>query len=346
MAALGSTSAGAATARLIYRATITPGTASGYNRTWLYFQDFCENNGWPALPTCDEASACYYAPMRDRGLKASTMRAYLTAMNNVHAAAGFYRPASGPGTCKLRKGWALVAADRTNSLPPTRVALPAPVMYMIVDLAATTTDTAWRHRYTALLLCFLASRRTCEVLEPQRHNISATPDGGIHLEVNHFKGAEGRAAPERLFNAIPPDPLVRDDKPLKLLREFVTKLDAEDAPPSRLILSTTGDSRPPTADDVTRWLLHALDALKLTPPPGVLYASYSCRAGGAAALYLFGLPILAVAAMLGHKANDPRKALAHYVDMLAPSSLESDMLCGRWRQGTGRPPAGGSLPRR
>lgn len=339
MAALGATSAGAATAKRILNATVTAGTADGYMRNWLAFQDFCAANDWPALPTSAAAVACYYGAMCDRGLKPSTMRAYLTAVNNMHAAAGYARPALGPAVAKLRKGWARILADRTNALPPARGALPAPAMWQIVALAGRTADAHARRQYTAVLLAFLVSRRTSEVLELQMQDISKTTAGGVHIEVARFKHAEGRDAPTRLVYDIPRDPSLAVDPVIDLLYVMLDELAAEPAPPNRLIFSTPAVNRPPSTDDLSRWLRHGLAALGVSPPPGVLYSSYSCRAGGATALYLCGLPVFAVAAMLGHKGNDPRTAMAEYVDVLAPASPEAIFLCGRWRQGLVNPRA-------
>lgn len=120
MAAVGAVSAGAATARIILGSAIPHRTAAGYNRQWVYYADFCSANGWPALPTTDAAISCYFAAMCERGLKPSTMRSHLTAVNNMHAAKGFSKPAAGQLLAKLRKGWARLVADNTNSLPAAR----------------------------------------------------------------------------------------------------------------------------------------------------------------------------------------------------------------------------------
>lgn len=163
MAALGSLSAGASTARAILGAAITHRTAAGYNRSWTYFADFCEANGWSALPTTEAALSCYFGSMCDRNLKPSTMRNYLTSINNMHVAKGYPKPASGAHVSKLRKGWARIVADRTNSLPAARGPLPADLVLDIIRLARRTTDAEWRRRWTAVILCFLVCRRTVEV---------------------------------------------------------------------------------------------------------------------------------------------------------------------------------------
>lgn len=83
-----------------------------------------------------------------------------------------------------------------------------------------------------------------------------------------------------------------------LLRNMLDELAAEHAPPNCRFFSTPSSNRAPTTKDLSRWLRHALNLLGLTPPPGVRYFFYTCRACGATALYLCGLPVLAVAACL------------------------------------------------
>lgn len=330
MTALGTLSDGAATARAILGAAVTHRTAAGYNRSCNYFADFCAANGWPALPTTDAALSCYFGSMCDRNLKPSTMRSYLTSINNMHVAKGYPKPAAGAHVSKLRKGWARIVADRTKSLPAARGPLPADLVLDIVHLAGRTADPECRRRYVAVILCFLVCRRTIEVLELQLQDVSVLPDGSFYIEVNRFKNAEARPDPHRLVYTIPTDPKIDNDDVLPLLRGMVNELRAEAAPPNRMLFSTASLDRPPSPDDVTVWLHKAMDALNASPPPGVLYSSYSCRAGGATALYIIGVPLVAVAAMLGHKDNDTRTAIANYVSVSAPFSSPALRLCGRW----------------
>lgn len=330
VAALGAVRAGAATARTILGSAITHRTAAGYNRQWVYYADFCSSNKWPALPTTDAAISCYFATMCERGLKPATMRAYLTAVNNMHAAKGFDKPAAGPLLAKLRKGWARLAADKTNSLPAARGPLSPEHAWDIVKLATRAADPEWRRQLTAILIFFLVCRRTTEVIELQFQDILVLKDGAFHINVNRYKNAEGRDDPRRLAYSIPRDPKLSADPVLSLLRAMRDELVAEAAPPNRLVFSTPSVHRAPTVDDVTLWLLKAMAALGAAPPPGVLYSSYSCRAGGATALHVIGVPMVAVAAMLGRKDNKTRTAIAKYVSVLAPISSAALRLCGRW----------------
>lgn len=155
-------------------------------------------------------------------------------------------------------------------------------------------------------------------------------DGTFHLEVNRFKIAEARPNPRRLVYTIPVDPKLDVDPVLPLLRQMVNELPAEAALPAKLLVSTPSLDRASTSDDLTVGLHKALAALGASPPPGVLYSSYSCWSGGATALYVIGVPLVAVAAMLGHKDYDTRTAIAVYVAVLAPFTSAALRLCGRW----------------
>lgn len=155
-------------------------------------------------------------------------------------------------------------------------------------------------------------------------------DGAFHIEVHRYKNVEGCDDPCRLVYTIPVDRSLPTDPALDLLRALVADLDVERAPPNRLIFSTLSLPRAPMTEDRSAWLRHALAELGINPPPGDFYSSYSCRAGGMAALYACGVPPVAVAAMLGHKGNDTRTAIGVYIDVLAPSFPAALRLCGPW----------------
>lgn len=114
-------------------------------------------------------------------------------------------------------------------------------------------------------------------------------------------------------------------------------LAAEAAPPDRLIFSTPSLDRPPTCKDLTAWLGVALDKLSISPPPVVVWTSYSCRSGAAAAMDVAGLAKVAIAQVLGLARNDVTTANAHYVDALATPSIETLILEDRWYRDLSRP---------
>lgn len=330
MAALGFASAGALTARMILRKDISAGTADAYGRRWEAFTSFCAENDWPSLPTTPAAVACFFGTLAERQLAPSTIRGYLTPVNSRHQAAGFPKPAVGELLARLRKGYARLLAEHDNAFPFARGPLPAPVLLRVVLLAMRTPDPKWRRRFTAVVLAFLVARRTSEVLELQKQDVHLRADGGVDLQVCRFKNGEARADPRRLAYVVPPSERPEPDVPLLLLRRMLRELAAPAIPPNRLIFSTSSLDRPPTCTDLTAWLGVALARLDVSPPPGVLWSSYSCRAGGATAMAVAGLARPAIAQMLGHAKNDPRTADAHYIDALAPYSVEALRLADRW----------------
>lgn len=311
--------------------SIADTTADNYERAWRQFERYCATARVSALPASPATVACYMGTLLRRGSVAhSSLQGYLTPINSRHAACGLPRPASGQLVSSLRVGYARISAEAVGTLPDTRRPLPAAVMWRIVELATATTDFGWRVRFTALVASFLVARRTCEVLALELGDVSVRPDGGVHIKVRFHKGAERRARLELLVFEIPPARDNRPDLPLLLLRRLLGDLAGQHAPPSRLLFAPPGMRRTPNANDVTAWLDEALLRLNIVPPPGVKYCSYSARGGGATAVHACGMSPPGVAQLLGHKGNDPRTALAHYIDLLAPRSDAAWRLCGRY----------------
>lgn len=111
---------------------------------------------------------------------------------------------------------------------------------------------------------------------------------------------------------------------------MLQELSADAPPPDHLIVSTPFLDRPSTCNDLAAWLGVALDKLSISPPPGVVWTSYSCRFGGATAMDVAKLAKVAIARILGHARNNPTTANAHYVDALATPSVEALLVADRW----------------
>ncbi|KAK1863319.1 hypothetical protein I4F81_005877 [Pyropia yezoensis] len=156
------------------------------------------------------------------------------------------------------------------------------------------------------------------------------PSAGAHASKLRKRNAEARPNPRRLVNTIPNDPKLDFDPVLPLLRQMVNELRAKAALPAKLLRFTRSLNRAPTLDDLTVWLHRALAALGVSPHPGTLYLSYSYRSGEATALCVISVPLVAVAAMLGHKDNDTGTAIPIYVADPAPFTFAALRLCGRW----------------
>jgi len=317
-------------ARMLTNA-LADSTAAGYHRHWRRFSAYCAAQGCSALPAAPATVVCYLGTLLRGGrISPASLQNYLSPINTRHFDVGLPRPAVGRLIHSARVGFARLHVGSVGALPLARRPLPAPVMWRIVELAYGEPDFGWRVRWAALVAGFLVARRTGEVLGLERGDVTVTAAGGLHVQVRLYKGAERRTRLSRLVFGVPPSRDALPDLPLFVLRLLIADLDARRAPPSRLLFAPPGANRPPTADDVTAWLLAALRRLDLSPPPGVKWCSYSTRGGGATALHLCGLSPPAVAQMLGHNGNDPRTALAHYIDLLAPRSTEAWRLCGRY----------------
>jgi len=203
-------------------------------------------------------------------------------------------------------------------------------MWGIVTLALHEPDFSWRVRWAALVATFLVTRRTGEVLDLELGEVTVRPDGGVHVQVRFHKGAERRSRLQRLNFDVLPARVGHYDPPVVCRRRRLADLHAARVPPSWLLFASPGMRREPTSDDMTSWLQAALQRLGISASPGVKWCGYSARGGGATALYLCGLSPPGVAQLLGHKGNDTRTTLAHYIDLLAPRSAEAWWLCGRY----------------
>lgn len=330
MAAIGTTSAGAALAATLLSGSLAPSTADKYGRRWAEFQTFCRANDWPSLPTSPAAIACFFGTLCERRLAPSSLQTYLTPINNRHHDSGFPKPAAGPLVAKLRAGYNRLLADEAAEFPPARAALPAPVVWRIAQLALSESNADWATRFTAVVLQFVLVRRTAEVLSLQLRDVVLT-GGGASVQIRRYKGGERRVRMERLVVLVPPAPAgTPRDLAVELLIRLLARLHRLRAPAERLLFSVSSLDRPPTAADMTAWLLVALSRLNISPPDGSFYSSYSARSGGATALSVCGVSRPAIARLLGHSRNDPKVADAHYVDALAPTSLEAWWLCGRY----------------
>ena len=173
-------------------------TADSYGHQWAAFEGFCADNGWPSLPTTAAAVSCYVGTLCERHVSQSTFDSYLSPVNGRHVAAWLPKPATGRLVQDLRAGYARMVADRTNVFPFERAPLPAPVAWRIVELASRTPDAAWRARFTAVVLAFVLTRRTSEVLELPLQDVETTADGGIRCSVLRYEGGERRNTVTRL----------------------------------------------------------------------------------------------------------------------------------------------------
>jgi hypothetical protein len=100
-----------ATAALI-REAVPPNTALAYQSRWRSFDAWCRDAGRVPLPATEQTVAAYLTFLAvDRGLKATTADAHLTAIRAVHRGAG----APVPDGLAARK--VVVAGQRREAAP-------------------------------------------------------------------------------------------------------------------------------------------------------------------------------------------------------------------------------------
>jgi integrase len=118
------------TAALI-REAVPENTVLAYRSRWRSFEAWCRNAGRVALPATAQTVAAYLTHLAvDRGLKATTADAHLTAIRAVHRGAGA-QPAEGLAARKV-----VVAAAKREAARDGRYGPRKAVPVMAADLAA------------------------------------------------------------------------------------------------------------------------------------------------------------------------------------------------------------------
>ena len=272
---------GADEAALILTNALANSTAAGYHRHWSRLSAYSAAQGCSAFPTAPATVVCYLGTLLHGGrISPASLQNYISPISTRHFNVGLPRLAVGRLIHSARVGFSLLHVRSVGALPLARRPLPAPVMWRILELAFCEPDFGWRVLWAALVAGFLVARRTAEVFGLERGDVTVTAAGGLHVQVRLNKGAERRTRLTRLVFEVCPSRDALPDLPVMVLRCFLADLEALRAPPSPLLFAPPGASRPPTADDVTAWLLAALRRLDISPPPGVTWCNYSTRAGG------------------------------------------------------------------
>ena len=149
-----------ATATLIAEA-VPPNTALAYQSRWRSFEAWCTRAGRLALPATAQTVAAYLTHLAtERGLKATTVDAHLTAIRAVHRGAG----ATAPDALPARK--VVVAAQRREAARDGRYGPRKAVPVMAADLPAIAaacdaqTAAGLRDRAVVLLGFALLARRS------------------------------------------------------------------------------------------------------------------------------------------------------------------------------------------
>jgi integrase len=174
------------TAALIGEA-VPENTAIAYRSRWRSFEEWCGRSGRVALPATAQTIAAYLTHLAtERGLKATTADAHLTAIRAVHRGAG----AAVPDGLTARK--VVVAAQRREAIRDGRYGPRRAVPVMARDLPAVVaacdplTATGLRDRAVVLLGFALLARRS-ELAALNLSDIEAVPAEGLAVTIRSSK---------------------------------------------------------------------------------------------------------------------------------------------------------------
>jgi Phage integrase, N-terminal SAM-like domain len=175
-----------ATAALIAEA-VPENTALAYRSRWRSFEAWCTRVGRVALPATAQTVAAYLTHLAtERGLKATTVDAHLTAIRAVHRGAG----AAAPDALTARK--VVVAAQRREAARDGRYGPRKAVPVMAADLPAIAaacddqTAAGLRDRAIVLLGFALLARRS-ELAALNLSDVELVPGEGIAVTIRASK---------------------------------------------------------------------------------------------------------------------------------------------------------------
>lgn len=134
-----------AQAQEFFQHTTAASTHQAYQRDWRAFEAWCGEHGLTALPAAPEVVACYLTACAMRGLKLTTIRRHLAAINALHQEHGLASPTRSTAVKGVIHGM-----QRTLGTPPQPV--DALLGEDICRMVATLSDTLQGLRDAALLL--------------------------------------------------------------------------------------------------------------------------------------------------------------------------------------------------
>ncbi len=171
----------------LIREAVPENTALAYRSRWRSFEAWCRDAGRVALPATAQTVAAYLTHLAvDRGLKATTADAHLTAIRAVHRGAG----AAPPDGLAARK--VVVAAQRREAARAGRYGPRKAVPVMATDLPAivaagdTGTPAGLRDR-AVILLGFALLARRAELAALSVSDVEHVPGEGLAVTIRASK---------------------------------------------------------------------------------------------------------------------------------------------------------------
>jgi integrase len=189
-------------AAALIREAVPENTALAYRSRWRSFEAWCRDAGRVALPATAQTVAAYLTHLAvDRGLKATTADAHLTAIRAVHRSAG----APPPDGLAARK--VVVAAQRREAARDGRYGPRKAVPVLAADLPAIIaacdagTPAGLRDR-AVILLGFALLARRAELAALSVSDIEHVPGEGLAVTIRASKTDQSaRGAVRRIHYA-------------------------------------------------------------------------------------------------------------------------------------------------
>jgi len=256
---------------------------------------------------------------------------YLSAVKAVHVVAGLPDPLAHHLVRLARFGFRAGALTRAGALPPQRLPLPASWMLAVVEFGLATTDSYLRIQSAGLALAYMLFNRPGAAACIRAQDLRFT-DVALEAQLVDFKMAL-RSGRERHTFSVPLNAADTPDRPMLLVRRVLAAHYAAGRHAAAMLFSNPAAS--PTqrrfhlASRVTgRWLMRLREVVPLRTPLGGVYQGHSVRKGAASEAYALGVPVAAIAELLGHVST--QTSLQSYIRTRWRASVGSRELLGRY----------------
>lgn len=162
-------------AQQFFQQTTAANTRKAYHNDWRAFAAWCDEHGLQALPAAPEVVACYLTACAMRGLKMTTIRRHLAAINAIHHEQGM----ESPTRSTVVKG-VLHGMQRTLGMPPQPVdaLLTEDISRMVASLPATPQGI---RDAAILLLGFAGAFRRSELVALNVTDVQLREEGALLL---------------------------------------------------------------------------------------------------------------------------------------------------------------------
>ena len=237
------------------------------------------------LPASEKTVMMYLAHLSREGkVGEQSLQPYLSAINQMHADAGFLKPAVGHFMRLLRKGYAALEGDERGPRI-NRVPVPAELMLAILRLGLATTELATIRMCACLVLNYCWFNRADTGVRLLRRDVSIGPLG-ITINIQGKTVARNMACTltRKSDPASDPDGLVA--ALMRRWHDVSAHFHADTSLYWSLPYETTLE-----APVVTKWLTQCAQLVNFSPPFGETWTGHSLRSGGASACQAIEVPL-------------------------------------------------------